>query len=410
MNARTIKTILASGALGASLIASLAANAASVQSGPAAQTPASAITSNVAYQIAPGDVLSINVLGFQDLTADSTVTPDGMITVPLLGQVKASGLTTDQLGAQLASGWKKYVVNPPVSVSVKQKHDQIFSVEGYVNHPGPATFTPNLHIVQALALAGGPTTDGDLSKVTVTHRDGTTATVNLSNPSIKGGTADDIVVYEQDNIYVPQALDKVQVVGAVKTPGSYSLKDGMTALDAITTAGGVLIDNADWEHTTLTRGGVEKPMDIQALVKSGDTKENIPLLAGDKINIPVIYNRVYVFGQVNKPGYAEFRPGDRVLDALNNAGLMSDAQIYKVNLIKVDKSKNIAYNNVIDVESFLLKGNIKGNPALQPGDVLYIPQKRVPFEIKDMLGVLSSLNVLNIGSKIVTGSSLTGGK
>ena len=374
---------------------------------PAPSSAAQELTSDALYQVAPGDLLDISVLGFDELASQPTVTPDGMISVALIGPQKVSGMTTDQITAMLVKKWSKYVINPPVTVAVKQKHEQLISVYGWVTHPGTAEYTPNLHVLQAIALVGGTMPDGDLRKVTITHRDGTSETVDLSNPATKGGTPADVVLDEEDNVFVPQNLDKFEVSGSVQNPGSYDFKPGTKVLDAITAAGGVTMSTADLQHATILHNGVASTVDLTSLINGGDQKENIPLAPGDNVTIPIVQFREYVFGDVQRPGYVDYKPGDRIIDALNNAGLNGDAQLWKVNVIRQDKTTNVAKLQVVNVESFLLKGKAEGNPAIEPGDVLYVPESRKPFALQDMIGVLSSINVLNIGTKIVSGSYLT---
>jgi polysaccharide export outer membrane protein len=379
-------------------------------SSSAAATPnaASELTSPSLYQVCPGDILSISVIGFEDLTSEPTVTPDGMISVALLGPLKVSGLTTDQVAAMLISKWSKYVINPPVTVAVKLKHQQLISVFGWVAHPGPADYTPNLHLLQAIALVGGSLPTGDLRRVTVTHRDGSSQTVDVSNPAAKGGTPADIVLQEQDNVFVPENLDEFEVLGSVNQPGSYPFKPNTKILDAITAAGGVTLQTADLQHASLLHAGKATTMDLTALIVKGDQSENALIAPGDSITIPLVQNREYVFGDVAHPGYVLYKPGDRVLDALNDAGPQNDASLWKINVIRQDKTQtNIAHLQVVDVKSFLLRGQASGNPLIQPGDVLYVPSEPRLFSLNDMIGTLASINVLNVGTKILTGNYLT---
>jgi polysaccharide biosynthesis/export protein len=407
--------VLATGLAGIANAAATTTDSSASSPAAASQTPpgtssnaAEELTSNALYQVSPGDILGVSVIGFDDLTSEPTVTPDGMISVALIGPQKVSGMTCDQIAAMLISKWSKYVINPPVTVAVKEKHEQLISVYGWVTHPGTAEFTPNLHTLQALALVGGALPDGDLRKVTITHRDGTVQTVDLSNPATKGGTAADVVLQEQDNVFVPENLDKFEVNGSVVTPGSYEFKPGTKVLDAITAAGGVALATADLQHASLLHNGVTTTVDLTPLVKGGDQKENIALSPGDSITIPIVQFREYVFGDVQRPGYVDYKPGDHIIDALNGAGLMNDAQLWKVNVIRQDQATNIAKMQVVDVESFLLHGKGAGNPEIQPGDVLYVPEKAKPFEIDDFIGALSGINVLNVGTKIISGNYLTG--
>jgi protein involved in polysaccharide export with SLBB domain len=146
---------------------------------------------------------------------------------------------------------------------------------------------------------------------------------------------------------------------------------------------------------------VDEKIDLDALLKHGDMSANRKLAIGDRILIPETYKRVYVFGDVARPGFQDYKPGDRILDALNNAGLQPDADTSKVNLIQVDKSKNTATMHVVRLQDFLWHGKIAGNPQVQPGDVLYIPEKRISFKPGDLIGAMAGVNLVNTGTKII---------
>lgn len=354
-----------------------------------------------AYTLQPGDILTVSVINFSNLSTDVTVAPDGTVTVPLLDPVSVLGMTTDKVAQALATKWKKYVINPSVTVILKEKHEQNVFVSGFVKNPGPVTYIPGMHLLQSLSEAGGPLVEADLTKVTVTHKDGTKETVDLSHPATKEGTSADIVLADQDNIIVPQNHFEVSVVGQVAKPGSVPYVDQMTVLDAITAAGGVLTDSADLDSATLTHEGVDEKIDLTALLKHGDMSANRKLADGDRILVPEAYKRVYVFGDVARPGYQDYKPGDRIIDALNNAGLQPDAAVQKVNLIHVDKTKNTATMRVVSLQNFLWHGDISGNPPIEPGDVLYIPEKRIPFKPETIIGAMAGLNFINTGTRIV---------
>src|SRR5689334_18335429 len=87
---------------------------------PASQKPPVAVTE--AYRLAAEDVIAINVINFTNLTLPSVVIPpDGRISVPLLDPLQVTGLTVDELRDLLIQKWRKYVINPSVTVSLSQK-------------------------------------------------------------------------------------------------------------------------------------------------------------------------------------------------------------------------------------------------------------------------------------------------
>ncbi|HEY0511871.1 MAG TPA: polysaccharide biosynthesis/export family protein [Thermoanaerobaculia bacterium] len=110
-----------------------------------------------AYAIGIGDVLEVSVWKNPELSATVPVRPDGRISVPLLGDVQAAGMTPLALKQTLTDGYKEYVTAPGVSVVVKEIHSRKIFVTGEVAHPGTFDLQPRTKVMQALALAGGLT-------------------------------------------------------------------------------------------------------------------------------------------------------------------------------------------------------------------------------------------------------------
>lgn len=106
------------------------------------------------YVIGADDVLHVSVWKEPDLTNTLPVRPDGKISLPLLNDVQAAGLTPMQLANSITEKLKKYVADPRVTVVVTQMNSQRFYVLGEVLHSGSMTLLPNMTILQALASAG----------------------------------------------------------------------------------------------------------------------------------------------------------------------------------------------------------------------------------------------------------------
>ena len=113
------------------------------------------------YTIGSDDVLSIVFWRDKELTADVTVRPDGKISLPLLNDVQASGLTPAQLKDRIVEESKKYVEDPNVTVVVKQINSRRVFIAGEVRKPGPYALTAPTTVLQMLSIAGGL---GDFAK------------------------------------------------------------------------------------------------------------------------------------------------------------------------------------------------------------------------------------------------------
>ena len=109
------------------------------------------------YVIGPEDVLQVTVWKELPLSGTFPVRPDGMISMVLLGDVRAAGLTPTQLAAKLTTDYKKYIQDPLVTVLVEQVNSQRIYLVGEVGKVGPVPLTPGMTPLQAIASAGGLT-------------------------------------------------------------------------------------------------------------------------------------------------------------------------------------------------------------------------------------------------------------
>lgn len=150
--------------LSASLTATAAQNA-NVED-PKAEKPAAQDTpTDPAYVIGAEDVLNISVWKDPELTQNVPVRPDGKISMPLLNDIQAAGLTPNELKAQITQGLKKYITDPVVTVIVTQINSQRVYITGEVTHPGSLQLLPGMTILQALSSAGGFTNFANTKKI-----------------------------------------------------------------------------------------------------------------------------------------------------------------------------------------------------------------------------------------------------
>lgn len=107
------------------------------------------------YKIGPQDVLRIDVWKEPEITRTVPVRPDGKISLPLLNDVQAAGLTAGQLSAFITEGLKKFINSPQVTVSVSEINSRRVYVTGEVAHAGAFPLLPNMTVLQALSSSGG---------------------------------------------------------------------------------------------------------------------------------------------------------------------------------------------------------------------------------------------------------------
>ncbi len=356
-----------------------------------------------AYVLAPDDVVSVMVVNFPNLSTQATVLPDGTISVPILGSVKASGKTTEELAQYLAKEWDRFVVRPSVTVSVTQKRKAAVVVNGFAARLGALEYRPGMRLSDALAEVGGASPAGDISKVRVTRRSGESQTYDMTDFPRLAGTERDVLLQEGDVIFVPERRTQVSVIGEVLRPGSFDYRDEMTVLDALGLAGGVR-DSADLHAATIEEDGVERKLDLDALLRRGDMSVNAKLKPGARIMVPEWQNRTYVFGAVARPGFYPYKEGDRILDALNASGLAQNAEMREVRVIRVDKSKGEAVVTRYNLEEFLKDGKMEANAMLSAGDVVFIPDRKRGFQWQDAFAVMSGIGLIDQTIRILTGN------
>jgi len=207
------------------------------------------------YVIGAQDVLTVTVWESPDLSGKFTVEADGSFTFPLIGRVKAGGLTLRQFEAELkkklADGYFK---NPQISVAVETYRSQRIFIVGEVRNPGTYPLTGDMTLIEALARAGSNTQTASPEAIIVRAPAGkqpegpilpeqkTDATeilhVNIRDLQ-SGALSQNVALRDGDTIFVPRA-ESVYVFGQVKNPGAYALQSAdTTVLQALSLAGGV---------------------------------------------------------------------------------------------------------------------------------------------------------------------------
>ncbi len=127
---------------------------------------------DAAYKIGPLDMLQIDVWKEPEITRLVPVRPDGKITLPLLNDVQAAGLTPMELASVISDGFKKYINNPQVTVSVSTINSRRVYVTGEVTKPGAFAKLPNMTVLQALTSAGGFTQFAKIKSIYVLRVEG----------------------------------------------------------------------------------------------------------------------------------------------------------------------------------------------------------------------------------------------
>ncbi len=242
------------------------------------------------YVLGPGDAVTITVLGESDLTRSVTIRPDGRITLPLVGDVVAAGLTPTQLAEKLTGALKAYLKNPQVSVSVSSFQRAVVYLVGQVSHPGSFEIQKGMTIFEVMAATGGVTPRAAMRRASVIRRGtGQTINVDLEKLLVKGDQSANVELEPGDIIMVPALQNRILVFGRARA-GAYDLDDGARFLDVMAVAGVGPQPGAATSNIGVIRAGpdgkpVVKVVDLNKILK-GDMSLNIPMQDGDVVFVP----------------------------------------------------------------------------------------------------------------------------
>jgi polysaccharide export outer membrane protein len=165
--------------------------------------PAVAPSAAPGYTIGPSDILQIIVWREPDLTREVTVRFDGMITVPLLGDLQAAGRAPGELAESVAQGLRQYVEAPRVTVGVSQANSARFYVIGQVTKSGEFLLSGHTTVLQGLALAGGFRDFAKTESIVIVRRDQTVVQVNYKRIADGRDVSQNVLLLPEDTIVVP---------------------------------------------------------------------------------------------------------------------------------------------------------------------------------------------------------------
>jgi polysaccharide export outer membrane protein len=157
------------------------------------------------YQLGAGDKLRIEVYRDTQLSQSVQVRPDGKITLPLIGDILATGKTSAELDEDITRELKTYMNNPSVTVIVVEATAATAYIIGGVNHPGTVTLQGPVTVLQGLALAGGLTDFANRKNIRILRKGpaGTTSIAFNYNEAIKGSAAAQALLRAGDTVVVP---------------------------------------------------------------------------------------------------------------------------------------------------------------------------------------------------------------
>ncbi len=295
--------------------------------------PEQARAGEPAYSLGPGDVLAISVWGHEELSVkEAEVRPDGVISFPLVGDMRAAGLSPTELRQNLTRALASFVRDPNVTVMVTRFRTVRVQVLGAVGRPGFYELPGNARVADLLAQAGGPVEEADLEKTVLnqlSQEPPAAVGVDLARLLKDGDATLNLGLASGDLLFVP-FKQKAVVLGEVRLPGTYTVKEGEHVLDLLARTGGLTV-GADPTQAVLTKGaGGSIIIDLARVQQNPAAPENVSVGAGDKLYVPQA-REVVVVGQVRSPGMYRLKQNTTTLDALALAGgALGDADLRHV--------------------------------------------------------------------------------
>lgn len=202
-----------------------------------------------AFRLGPGDVISVQVYSRPELDTTAFVSDRGRVILPLIGEVRVSGLAPAEASEHIARAYEEgeFLVNPQVNVVVSEYRSQQISVLGEVKNPGRFPVETRLTVLDALALAGGLNELAG-NQVHVLRPTGTGASSRISvdmTAVMGGGRSGPMFELRAGDTVVAPKSETFYIYGEVRQPSAYRLEPGMTVIQALSVSGGLTERGSD---------------------------------------------------------------------------------------------------------------------------------------------------------------------
>ena len=326
------------------------------------------------YVLGAGDAVIIDIYGASQKTINSTVSPDGDITIEGFGPVKVAGLTVEQANTRLKNQLGARYSSSKIRLTVGQTKTIMINVMGEESTPGTYTLSAFATVFHALYMAGGINDLGTLRNIKVYRQNKLVSVVDIYDYILNGKLTGNIRLTDNDVIVVGPYDCLVTVTGKVKRPMIYEMKKNESVGTLLKYAGGFTGDAYRKAVRLLRKTGREL-----SVYNVGEFDFNTFHIAdGDSIGVDSILNRyenkIEIKGAVFRPGFYNIGKDIHSVRTLieHAEGLTEDAFTNRaiIHRMKEDRTLEVI---AVDVKG-ILKGTVADIP-LKKNDVLFIPTK-----------------------------------
>ncbi len=334
------------------------------------------------YILGPGDVLAVRCWRGprEHVNHTATITADGSIYLPLLGQTLVAGQTLSEDREIITRGYQKMYTDSQVSVDLTQMRTIQVYVTGAVQAPGKYALLGTATVLSALYAAGGPSEIGSLRHIRVLRSSPVNGTIAvekidlypylLQGQPLAGGT-----LQTGDTVFVPVVAKEVGVAGEVRRPARYELTGGENLGDLIGMCGGIQpTGDANTVHIWRNTPAGRRLLSVN-LNQPTDTVDDTELRPGDLIEVlpapEAALGLVEITGAVKRPGLYAYAAGQHASDLIRKAGGLSNTAYTKQAKLLRRQPDLHYYTTYFSVEA-VLNGDRGEDLALQPYDRIII--------------------------------------
>ena len=375
------------------------------------------------YMLGPGDKLSIEYFGNENMTKEGFIGRTGVLHLPLLGPITLAGLTFSEASSLITKKVKTELIGTDIFITLSELRSIDIYLVGAAFKPGAYAVSALSTITNALFASGGPSEVGSLRNIQLKRNGKLVKKFDLYSLLLKGDTSNDVRLQQGDVIFITLLKATVQVSGSVQRPGKFEIKEGEKISDLYEYAGFQNV-NGRLEINEIDLENSERKTEIYSL---NDKNILDRLLKGsDAFYITnssnLLSKTMGITGEVNFPGTYSINDGDTILSIIERAGGLKDnaytigavftredvATMQRVGFLKsaeileralADSVMSVNSNSgsasyalvrefivklreieptgrqVVEVDTYLLKSDPVLNLIVHNGDNLFIPKR-----------------------------------
>lgn len=270
------------------------------------------------YVLDFGDVLEIQTLGQRGGINNIAVKRDGSVSIPEIGKIFVAGLKLEDATSKIQKKISETFIGVESFVTLVNVRDIQVIVAGNVFNPGPYTLNGNSNVFHALTVSGGPSDGGSFREIELVRDNKVIEVIDLYDTFIFGKASFNKRLRSGDIVFVKPVQNLVSIIGGVKRPYVYELKDSDSLNSVITYANGLSAD-ADVSDINLYRlvDGNVTSLDIESI----EELNSFSPVDNDRLVIRRFsFRSVEIIGAVNNPGTYIVNEGEGILDLIPRAG------------------------------------------------------------------------------------------